>query len=86
MSECSLVGKSFPRFDEAADLFFLCDMVGALCRINKVFSQPDVQQLPFAYNVFVLREKEGQLGQLDAEGDIRTYHVLTDVISVVLAH
>ena len=86
MSETSFVGKTLTGFYQSSDIFFFNNGEYIGRGIVLALFQTDVQQFPFAHDIFILGEEKRQLGKLDAEGYIGTDDVLAYIIGIIFAH
>ena len=86
MSKCAFVRKSFAWLDERTDFCFLHGEESAWGAIDETLFQTNVQQFPFSYNVFVLREEEVQFRQLDTKGNICSDDIWANILCIVFSH
>ena len=86
MSEIAFVGKASARLDHLAYVAGFGNGIRRSSLFDEVLADTDVEQFPFAYDVFIFGEKERQFRQLDAQGEIGTDDILTDIVGIVFSH
>ena len=86
MPEVSFMSKAATRLQQSGHRFAFCQIIVRLHLLHAFFVKPYVQQLPLAYKRFVLRKKESQLRQLQAQGQIGTDDIRLHIIAVILSH